>query len=194
MNKKTASITVRLTPEQKQSVEEAAANLGLTVTDFIKASISEKLNDKSLYKLNMSDAISEAIKIETTITKEQELKIIKMAEELGATKQECIRRLINEGNIYDLRIDINMEEEFLSLTAKISELNRMISGVYTVCRRVDGVFTKHEVDHLFSVMTEIRENTNGIISAVYSLCNRLTVMARKRMEKLIKEKTKEGGD
>ena len=58
-----------------------------------------------------------------TLTDEQDKKISEMAEELGATKQECIRRLISEGNIYDLRINIDMAEEFMALTSEINNLN-----------------------------------------------------------------------
>lgn len=129
-----------------------------------------------------------------TLTDEQDKKISEMAEELGATKQECIRRLISEGNIYDLRINIDMTEEFMALTSEINNLNRMVNNIYTVCKRVDGILTKHEVEHLYDVMHEIRDSSNKILSSIYKTNSHLKVMARKRMEKLIKEKTKKAGD
>ena len=129
-----------------------------------------------------------------TLTDEQDKKISEMAEELGATKQECIRRLISEGNIYDLRINIDMTEEFMALTSEINNLNRMVNNIYTVCKRVDGILTKHEVEHLYDVMHEIRDSSNKILSSIYKTNSHLKVMARKRMEKLIKEKTKKVGD
>lgn len=129
-----------------------------------------------------------------TLTDEQDKKISEMAEELGATKQECIRRLISEGNIYDLRINIDMTEEFMALTSEINNLNRMVNNIYTVCKRVDGILTKHEVEHLYDVMHEIRDSSNKILSSIYKTNSQLKVMARKRMEKLIKEKTKKAGD
>ena len=129
-----------------------------------------------------------------TLTDEQDKKISEMAEELGATKQECIRRLISEGNIYDLRINIDMAEEFMALTSEINNLNRMVNNIYTVCKRVDGILTKHEVEHLYDVMHEIRDSSNKILSSIYKTNSQLKVMARKRMEKLIKEKTKKAGD
>ena len=129
-----------------------------------------------------------------TLTDEQDKKISEMAEELGATKQECIRRLISEGNIYDLRINIDMTEEFMALTSEINNLNRMVNNFYTVCKRVDGILTKHEVEHLYDVMHEIRDSSNKILSSIYKTNSHLKVMARKRMEKLIKEKTKKVGD
>ena len=129
-----------------------------------------------------------------TLTDEQDKKISEMAEELGATKQECIRRLISEGNIYDLRINIDMAEEFMALTSEINNLNRMVNNIYTVCKRVDGILTKHEVEHLYDVMHEIRDSSNKILSSIYKTNAQLKVMARKRMEKLIKEKTKKAGD
>ena len=129
-----------------------------------------------------------------TLTDEQDKKISEMAEELGATKQECIRRLISEGNIYDLRINIDMAEEFMALTSEINNLNRMVNNIYTVCKRVDGILTKHEVEHLYDVMHEIRDSSNKILSSIYNTNGQLKVMARKRMEKLIKEKTKKAGD
>lgn len=129
-----------------------------------------------------------------TLTDEQDKKISEMAEELGATKQECIRRLISEGNIYDLRINIDMTEEFMALTSEINNLNRMVNNIYTVCKRVDGILTKHEVEHLYDVMHEIRDSSNKILSSIFKTNGQLKVMARKRMEKLIKEKTKKAGD
>ena len=129
-----------------------------------------------------------------TLTDEQDKKISEMAEELGATKQECIRRLISEGNIYDLRINIDMTEEFMALTSEINNLNRMVNNIYTVCKRVDGILTKHEMEHLYDVMHEIRDSSNKILSSIYKTNSQLKVMARKRMEKLIKEKTKKAGD
>lgn len=143
MNNKTASITVRLTKEQKEIVEKAAKDAGVTVSDFTIAALINKSGSKELSGVKESDSSSGFSNIDIMLTKELELKVIKMAEELGATKQECIRRLISEGKIYDLRINIDMTEEFMALTSEINNLNRMANNIYAVCKRVDGVLTKH---------------------------------------------------
>ena len=68
-------------------------------------------------------------------------------------------------------------------------VNDMISGIYSVVKKSDGVFTKREVDHMYEVMHEIRDNSYGVLSNLYLTCGQVKEMARKRMEKLIKERT-----
>lgn len=190
MNNKTASITVRLTPEQKSVVELEAKEQGVTITDLMKAALIEKTGKKTIGILNNSEAESGFVNIDLAITKDQEQKILKMAEELGATKQQCIRRLINEGNIYDLRINLDMNEEFLELASEIRNMNRLLNGIYTVCKRTDGILTKHEVDHLYNSIKDISEKLGQIRSTVFRTSAELKDMAAKRMDKLIDEAKK----
>lgn len=63
------------------------------------------------------------------------------------------------------------------------------SFIKTVVKKSDGIFTKHEVDHMYEVMHEIRDSSNEILSNVFILCGQVIIMARKRMEELIKERT-----
>lgn len=189
MNTKTAFITIRVTPEQKALVEKTAATNNMSVSDYTKTALTEKLGDNKMCQTSESEALSEYVNIEVSFTKEQAKKISDMSTELGATKQECIRRLVREGNVYAIDINIDLEEEFLSLTSQVKALNNMISGIYTVVKKSDGVFTKREVDHMYEVMHEIRDSSYKILASVHKTCGQVKEMANRRMVKLIKEKT-----
>lgn len=185
---KTELIGVRVTVEQKALLEQEANKRNISIQDLMRSESLKSLEADS--EDDIAEVLSESpVRTYITLPKELDAKVRAIAEELGISMQACIRRLINEGNIYDLRIDINLEEEFLSLTSEINDLNRKINGIYSVCKRTDGLLTKHEIEHLYNVMYEIRDKTTGIISEVYDLSCKVTLMARKRMEKLIKKKT-----
>ena len=190
MSNKTASITVRLTEEQKALVETAAKRNDMSITDFTKSALMAKTGDKSMCSLKDSESQSGYVNIDMMITKEQDSKVKEKAEELGITKQAFIRRLINEGNIYDLRINLEMNEEFLEVASEIRNMNRLLNGIYTVCKRTDGILTKHEVEHLYASVKEISEKLGQIRASVFRTSSELKDMAAKRMDKLIKEKTK----
>lgn len=190
MSNKTASITVRLTEEQKALVETAAKQNDMSITDFTKSALMAKTGDKSMCSLKDSESQSGYVNIDMMITKEQDSKVKEKAEELGITKQAFIRRLINEGNIYDLRINLEMNEEFLEVASEIRNMNRLLNGIYTVCKRTDGILTKHEVEHLYASVKEISEKLGQIRASVFRTSSELKDMAAKRMDKLIKEKTK----
>ena len=183
---KTEIVGVRLSAEQKEYLEKMAKSRGITIQEYIRKEI---LNSADSVPDDNEEITAGYINTYVSLPEDIDRKVCKIAKELGATKQECIRRLLRESKVYDLRIFINLEEEFLSLTSQVKALNNMISGIYTVVKKSDGVFTKREVDHMYEVMHEIRDSSNDIRSAVFTLCCQVKDMASKRMEKLIREKT-----
>lgn len=189
MSSKTVYVGTRITPEQKEAFEAKANEVGKNAAEMMREFIISTINSNESLEQIPEEGDLGISKTYIYLNKEQNEKITDMSEELGATKQECIKRLINEGNIYDLRIYIDLEEEFLSLTSQVKALNNMISGIYTVVKKSDGVFTKREVDHMYEIMKEIRDSTNKILSSVYKTCAQVKEMANRRMVKLIKEKT-----
>lgn len=193
MSKKTGFIGIRVTSEQKAVLEDMAKNNNQTVSDYIKSVLSDNTSDIKLTEVKESESEVGFARIDLSLNKEQEQKVIKIAEELGASKQEAIRRMINEGNIFDLRVNIDLDNEFKNLTSEITRLNKLVSGIYTLCKRTDGVLTKHEVEHLYEVMHEVSDNTGKIIATVYTTSNQVKIMARKRMDKLIKDASKKVG-
>ena len=189
MNSKTVYVGTRITPEQKKTFEIMAEKAGKNAAEMMRELILSSINkDESLVQTPVEFDTATS-KTYINLNKEQNKKITNMATKLGITKQQCIGRLINEGNIYDLNVNIDLEEEFLSLTSQVKALNNMISGIYSVVKKSDGVFTKREVDNMYRVMNEIRDSSNKILASVYKTCGQLTEMTIKRMDKLIKEKT-----
>lgn len=188
---KTEVVGVRLALEQKTILEKAASEKGITIQELLRTSAINAIGEQALQN-DLSDTDREYVTIYLPLTGELDRKIGDMATELGITKQQCIRRLINEGNIYDMRINIDMAEEFLELASEIRNMNRLLNGIYTVCKRVDGILTKHEVEHLYEVIHEINENTSGMRASIFKTNGQLKEMASKRLEKLIKD-SKMGG-
>lgn len=189
---KTELVGVRLSIEQKKILEKEATSRGISIQEYMRNEALNSVGNKpDCTEVDEQDEVSAGGFVNTYVSLPADLdkKVCEKADELGATKQECIRRLIKEGNVYDLRINIDLEEEFLSLTSQVKALNNMISGIYTVVKKSDGVFTKREVDHMYEVMHEIRDSTNKILSSVYKTCAQVKEMANRRMVKLIKEKT-----
>lgn len=191
MGSKSQLIGVRVTPEQKTKIEMVANQNGISPAELLRINTLEKLGNIKVDELSEYEPIENSININLTLTKEQAEKIDMMASELGATRQQCIRRIINEGKIYDLRISINMEEEFLSLASELRRMNKTLDGIYSICKRVDGVLTKHEVEHLYDVVHQIKENTGDIRGSLFITECKLIEASIKRMDTLIKEAKKD---
>lgn len=191
---KTELVSVRMSKECKNVIDKAAAKMELSPSVYIRtAAIDYALADTEEDMPDMPEVASQSKgkynKLYIGLSPELDKKVTDAAEQIGISKQDCIRRLIKEGNIYDLRINIDLDVEFQELRYQIKRLNEMISGIYSVVKKSDGVFTKREVDHMYEVMHEISDNSYGILSDVFTLCGQVKEMARKRMEKLIKERT-----
>ena len=191
MGIKSQIIGVRVTPEQKSKIEIVASQNAISPAELLRINTLEKLSDIEIDELSEYEPIKNSVNINLTLTKEQAEKIDKMSNELGATRQQCIRRLINEGKIYDLRIRIDMEEEFLSLASELRTMNKTLERIYSVCKRVDGVLTKHEVEHLYDVIHQIDNNTGKIRVSLFKTQCILIEQSLKRMDILIKEAKKD---
>lgn len=63
------------------------------------------------------------IKCVVYLTPEQNKKVEDMSKKFGASKQECIRRIVDEGQVVDLQMEINMEDEFNRLVFEIEKMN-----------------------------------------------------------------------
>lgn len=191
---KSEIVSVRMSKECKNVIDKAAAKMELSPSVYIRtAAIDYALADTEEDRPDMPETASQSKgkynKLYIGLSPELDKKVTDAAKQIGISKQDCIRRLIREGNIYELNVNIDLDEEFQELRYQIKRLNDMISGIYTVVKKSDGVFTKREVDHMYEVMHEIRDNSYGVLSDLYLTCGQVKEMARKRMEKLIKERT-----
>jgi len=193
MSNKTITIGVRVTPEQKMLIDATAKHYNMSPAEYLRSMALEYVggipttakDELSEYKSSVNST-----NINLSLTKEQNQKIENMVNELGITKQQCIRRLINEGKIYDCRINIDMAEEFTDFASEIRNMNKLLNGIYKVCKRSDGILTKREVDHLYHTVHEINENTASMRASIFKTNAELKEYAIKRMDKLIRENRK----
>lgn len=192
---KSEKVCVRMTKDNKSIIDKAAENKNMNPSEYIRVvSIKAALMDtggetsEPVKQLKGTDN-----RLYIRLTPELDKKITDMSVELGATKQECVRRLINEGKIYDLRMSIDMDEEFKEISSQIRDLNKKVRSMYLIVSKVEGVLTKREISNLFELFKYIGEKTDGILKSVWKTNSQLKIMAKKRLEKLIREQTKGGG-
>lgn len=136
------------------------------------------------------------IKCVVYLTPEQNKKVADMAEKLGASKQECIRRIVDEGQVVDLQMEINMEDEFIKLTAEISKMNDKLSSLYTTCNSVSSNLTDAEKRMLFSRLEDISTKVGEILASVWKTNNNIESKAMTQLKNLIdksKSRNKKGG-
>lgn len=191
MSNKSITIGVRVTPEQKALIDATAKHYDMSPAEYLRSMALEYAVGN--VPTTMPDELSEydssfnSTTLNLSLTKEQNQKIENMVNELGITKQQCIRRLINEGKIYDCRINIDMAEEFTDFASEIRNMNKLLNGIYKVCKRSDGILTKREVDHLYNTVHEINENTASMRASLFRTNAELKEYAIKRMDKLIRD-------
>ena len=136
------------------------------------------------------------IKCVVYLTPGQNKKVEDMAEKLGASKQECIRRIVDEGQVVDLQMEINMEDEFIKLTAEISKMNDKLSSLYTTCNSVSSNLTDAEKRMLFSRLEDISTKVGEILASVWKTNNNIESKAMTQLKNVIdksKSRNKKGG-
>lgn len=135
-----------------------------------------------------------AIKCVVYLTETQNEKVELMSKKLKASKQECIRRIIDEGQVVDLQMEINMDNEFIKLSNEISEMNKKLQGIYATCSRASGNLTDFEKKKLFSQLDEINTNTGEMLASIWKTNNNIESKAMTQLKNLInKSKSRKGG-
>lgn len=134
------------------------------------------------------------IKCVVYLTETQNEKVELMSKKLKASKQECIRRIIDEGQLVDLQMEINMDSEFIKLSNEISEMNKKLQGIYATCSRTSGNLTEFEKKKLFSQLDEINTNTGEMLASIWKTNNNIESKAMTQLKNLInKSKSRKGG-
>ena len=127
------------------------------------------------------------------LTPEQNKKVEDMAEKLGASKQECIRRIVDEGQIVDLQMEINMEDEFKRLALEIDKMNRLLQKIYSVMIKPNHNFEELEKQVIFEQFDYIANSTGELLASIWKTNNSIESKAMTQLKNLIKKNTGRNG-
>ena len=134
------------------------------------------------------------IKCVVYLTPEQNKKVEDMSKKLGASKQECIRRIVDEGQVVDLQMEINMEDEFKRLVSEIEKMNRLLQKIYTVMIKPNHEFKEAEKQIVFEQFDYISNTTGELLASIWRTNNSIESKAMTQLKNLIKKNTgRKGG-
>lgn len=134
------------------------------------------------------------IKCVVYLTPEQNKKVEDMSKKLGASKQECIRRIVDEGQVVDLQMEINMEDEFKRLVSEIEKMNRLLQKIYSVMIKPNHEFEEAEKQIVFEQFDYISNTTGELLASIWRTNNSIESKAMTQLKNLIKKNTgRKGG-
>lgn len=134
------------------------------------------------------------IKCVVYLTHEQNKKVEDMSKKLGASKQECIRRIVDEGQVVDLQMEINMEDEFKRLVSEIEKMNRLLQKIYSVIIKPNHEFEEAEKQIVFEQFDYIANSTGELLASIWRTNNSIESKAMTQLKNLIKKNTgRKGG-
>ena len=134
------------------------------------------------------------IKCVVYLTPEQNKKVEDMSKKYGASKQECIRRIVDEGQVVDLQMEINMEDEFKRLVSEIEKMNRLLQKIYSVMIKPNHEFEEAEKQIVFEQFDYISNTTGELLASIWRTNNSIESKAMTQLKNLIKKNTgRKGG-
>lgn len=133
------------------------------------------------------------IKCVVYLTPGQNKKVEDMAEKLGASKQECIRRIVDEGQVVDLQMEINMEVEFKRLVSEIDKMNKTLQNMYSIIMKHDNNYEEPEKQIIFEKIDYIANSTGELLASIWRTNNSIESKAMTQLKNLIKKNTGRNG-
>ena len=133
------------------------------------------------------------IKCVVYLTPEQNKKVEDMSKKLGASKQECIRRIVDEGQVVDLQMEINMEDEFKRLVSEIDKMNKTLQNMYSIIMKHDNNYEEPEKQIIFEKIDYIANSTGEILASIWRTNNSIESKAMTQLKNLIKKNTGRNG-
>jgi len=133
------------------------------------------------------------IKCVVYLTPEQNKKVVDMSKKLGASKQECIRRIVDEGQVVDLQMEINMENEFKRLINEIDKMNKLLQNTYSVILKHNHDFEEAEKQIIFEKFDYISNCTGELLASIWRTNNSIESKAITQLKNLIKKNTNRNG-
>ena len=133
------------------------------------------------------------IKCVVYLTPEQNKKVEDMSKKLGASKQECIRRIVEEGQVVDLQMEINMEDEFKRLASEIDKMNKLLQKIYSVMIKPNHNFEEPEKQVIFEQIDYIANSTGELLASIWRTNNSIESKAMTQLKNLIKKNTGRNG-
>lgn len=134
------------------------------------------------------------IKCVVYLTPGQNKKVEDMSKKLGASKQECIRRIVDEGQVVDLQMEINMEDEFKRLVSEIDKMNKTLQNMYSIIMKHDNNYEEPEKQIIFEKIDYIANSTGEILASIWRTNNSIESKAMTQLKNLIKKNTgRKGG-
>ena len=133
------------------------------------------------------------IKCVVYLTPGQNKKVEDMSKKLGASKQECIRRIVDEGQIIDLQMAINMEDEFKSLVSEIDKMNKILQNMYSIIIKHDNNYEEPEKQIIFEKIDYIANSTGELLASIWRTNNSIESKAMTQLKNHIKKNTGRNG-